>query len=1015
MQEWDLKKWADPATLKRGATYMKRGAVGNRKVTVPAPGSLAIEAEVDEGALAPARVKLLWDGRELTADCTCPMLAPCKHAMAVAMAHLHDPPAEEPTADGDGSLRPGMEVLFYNIHLAPPPKKMEKLYTRSVAVWLSMERAIVMDDGLPGMPRPLAMWGPIKRDGLSAADRGVLDIIEPYYRASNRDFSSPHAHGIPLKDDMVNPVFALLTRCPFVFGAGRSPVEIRPDMPIRSVGGPYESLWDIDGHLVAGVPGRLVGVEPGWLQVKDSLRPVIEGPPLASSAGDGEGEPEMGEGPENTLEEPTIHPPAKPRARLNLSEEGDRLLVRLNFRYENSQPVSPADARALVGGEREGSWGFWQRDIAAERELVDRVGQTHLDSRGGGQFLAWGESALLFLMDEVPQLVEEGIEIFGEERLSKLRVNRKAPYVTVGVTSGIDWFDIKTAVTIDGEAVPWTALRDAFKQNSRFVRLGSGAFGRLPEEWLSKQAQLAQSLGFTGEADGDGFVQRLPRYLAPAARELLEAASEAQADVDWRKFLQGLEGVETIAEVETPGGFLGELRHYQLRGLARLAFWRDFGLHGILADDMGLGKTIQAIALLLAEKEAGVKGPSLLVAPTSVVYNWEQEIAKFAPSLRVLVLHGSDRHARYDELPDADVVVTSYGLLQRDRAILLEQPFNYAILDEAQKIKNPRSQAAKMASRVRARHRLCLTGTPIENNLLEFWSLFHFLMPGLLGSERHFRQTYFKIEPGEADSARDQLRRLTRPFILRRLKQDVATDLPPRTEIVTYCEMGVEQRKLYDETLAAVRGHIFAEVRAKGLRRAHFHVLEGLLRLRQVACDPRLVLKEGPSVPSAKVEQFMELLREMIEEGHRVLVFSQFVKMLTVLREALAAEDIPYAYLDGQTKDRLERVQKFNADDTPVFLISLKAGGTGLNLTGADYVIHFDPWWNPAVEDQATDRAHRIGQTRHVFSYKLIAKDTVEEKVLSLQAQKRQMVRDVLGSSDLGAELTIEDLEYLLH
>jgi SNF2 family DNA or RNA helicase len=287
-------------------------------------------------------------------------------------------------------------------------------------------------------------------------------------------------------------------------------------------------------------------------------------------------------------------------------------------------------------------------------------------------------------------------------------------------------------------------------------------------------------------------------------------------------------------------------------------------------------------------------------------------------------------------------------------------------------------------------------------------------MPGLLGSERHFRQTYFKADTAENEEARDQLRRMTRPFILRRLKQDVATDLPPRTEIVTYCELGVEQRKLYDETLAAVRGNIFAEVQAKGLRRAHFHVLEGLLRLRQVACDPRLVLRDGQVVPSAKVEQFMELLRDMIAEGHRVLVFSQFVKMLQVLREQLAAEDIPYAYLDGQTKDRLERVQKFNADDTPVFLISLKAGGTGLNLTGADYVIHFDPWWNPAVEDQATDRAHRIGQTRHVFSYKLIAKDTVEEKVLGLQAVKRQMVRDVLGSSDLGAELTIEDLEFLL-
>ena len=449
-----------------------------------------------------------------------------------------------------------------------------------------------------------------------------------------------------------------------------------------------------------------------------------------------------------------------------------------------------------------------------------------------------------------------------------------------------------------------------------------------------------------------------------------------------------------------------------------MSFLRDHGLHGILADDMGLGKTIQAIALLLSEKEAGHHGPSLLVAPTSVVYNWEQEIAKFGPELKVLVLHGSDRHARFDEIPDADVVVTSYGLLQRDKALLLEQPFHYVILDEAQKIKNPRSQAAKLACKLRSRHRLCLTGTPIENNLLEFWSLFHFLMPGLLGTEKFFRATFFKVDPTEAEASRERLRRLTRPFILRRLKQDVATDLPPRSEIVSYCEMGPEQRKLYEDTLAAVRGTIFAEVQARGLRRAHFHVLEGLLRLRQVACDPRLVMRDeaAASPPAAKVELFMEMLKEMIDNGHRVLVFSQFVKMLHILRDRLGEEGIAHSYLDGQTKDRLERVQRFNADDTPVFLISLKAGGTGLNLTGADYVIHFDPWWNPAVEDQATDRAHRIGQTRHVFSYKLIAKDTVEEKVLSLQAQKRQMVRDVLGGSESSmADLTMEDLEFLLH
>ncbi|MEB3330627.1 MAG: SNF2-related protein [Candidatus Sericytochromatia bacterium] len=1016
MLDWDLKKWADPATLRRGAAYVKRGAVGPRSVTAGPGGGLRVEAEVDEGALAPMRVSLAWDGRQLSATCTCPMAPPCKHTVAVALAQMQDPAT---AAVGEGALgapgagagpRPGQDVLFYNLHLAPPPKRMEREFVRSLAVWVSLERAIVLEDGLPGMPRPLALWGPIKRDGLTEADRAVLDLLEPYYRTRNRDFSSSQAHGIPLLDDMVNPVFALLARCPFLFGAGRTPLELRPDQPIRSVGGPYELLWDIDGQLVTGAPTRLVGRDPAWLQVREALRPVVE---TTSHAPEGEAEGDPAEG-DLSLAETVLHPAVAPRPRLNLSEEGDRLVARLTFRYASSAPVSPHDARALVPGEVDGAWGAWQRDPGLERQLVERLAGTPLDSRGGGQYLAWGEPALAFLMEGVPALIAEGWEIYGEERLTRLRVNRSSAHVAIGISSGIDWFDVKTSVTIDGEAVPWTALREAFRANSRFVRLGSGAFGRLPEEWLTRQAQLAQSLGYAGDDADEGFVQRLPRYLAPAARDLLEAVQETTADVDWRRFLTGLEGVEAIQEVSTPAGFLGELRHYQSRGLARLCFWRDYGLHGILADDMGLGKTIQAIALLLAEREAGTGGPSLLVAPTSVVYNWEQEIARFAPDLRVLVLHGQDRHSRFEELPEADVVITSYGLLQRDRSVLLEQPFNYAILDEAQKIKNPRSQAAKMACRIRARRRLCLTGTPIENNLLEFWSLFNFLMPGLLGTERHFRQTYFKADAEEAELARERLRRMTRPFLLRRLKQDVATDLPPRTEIVSYCELGVEQRRLYEDTLAAVRGHIFAEVRSRGLRRAHFHVLEGLLRLRQVACDPRLVLRDDSHVPSAKVEHFMELLRDMLAEGHRVLVFSQFVKMLAVLKEALDAEDIRYAYLDGQTRDRLERVQRFNQDDTPVFLISLKAGGTGLNLTGADYVIHFDPWWNPAVEDQATDRAHRIGQTRHVFSYKLIARGTVEEKVLSLQGKKRQIVQDVLGGSDLGAELTLDDLTYLL-
>ncbi|MFP5503589.1 MAG: SNF2-related protein, partial [Candidatus Sericytochromatia bacterium] len=709
--DWDLKNWADPMTLKRGAAYLNRGAVGPLKTSTPnGPSSLLVEAEVDEGAIAPAQVRLVWDGKTLEAHCTCPMPQPCKHTIAVALTHLSAPKEEAASASGtQQGLRPGQEVLFYNLHVAPPPKKLEKQYTTSACAWLSIEKAVVMDDGLPSMPRPLGLWAPVKRDLLTAPDAAILDIIEPYYRAKNRDFSSPHAHGIPLAEDMVTPVFNQLARCPFVFGAGRQPVQIRPDLPVKDLGGPYETLWAVDGEVVAGQPQRLIGDPAGpWLQWKETFRPLVPAP---------EGEAEQlpqAVGPEGAEppEEPPMHPAASPVPRLTLTEEGDRLLVRLAFRYGPTSLVTPSDPRRLVGGDLDGAWGFWERSTDEEAAIVARLADTALDSRGGGQYLAWGEAALTFLFDQMPALLVDGYEIFGEEKLRKLRVKRHAASVSVGVSSGIDWFDLKTVLSVDGEAVGWAAIKEAFKQNSRFVRLGSGAFARLPEEWLARQRALAESVGFAGADDGEGFTQQLPRYLAPAAADLLAAADSQAQDPDWSRFLEGLESIDALPEVETPPGFVGELRDYQKRGLARLSFWRDHGLHGILADDMGLGKTIQAIALVLSDKAAGEKGPSLLVAPTSVVYNWEQEIARFAPELKVIVLHGADRHTRYDALPEADVIVTSYGLLQRDRAVLLELSFNYVILDEAQKIKNPRSQAAKAASKIPARHRLCLTGTP---------------------------------------------------------------------------------------------------------------------------------------------------------------------------------------------------------------------------------------------------------------------------------------------------------------
>ncbi len=439
---------------------------------------------------------------------------------------------------------------------------------------------------------------------------------------------------------------------------------------------------------------------------------------------------------------------------------------------------------------------------------------------------------------------------------------------------------------------------------------------------------------------------------------------------------------------------------------------------------MGLGKTVQTLALLLAVKneDAKIEGKrkpfkALIVAPTSVVTNWLREMDKFAPSLRHALWHGAERKERQDELEDADVVVTSYALLRRDEELLKEIDWRYVILDEAQQIKNPLSATARAAKRLRSDRRLALSGTPIENRLSEIWSIFDFVSPGLLGPLDKFEERYSRPIDGGDKGAAARLRATIHPFILRRTKAEVARDLPEKIESDQICELTGEQAALYAAVLKEVRAQVMGEVERQGLARSHIQILAGLTRLRQAACDPRLLglPRQFGDEDSGKLVALRDLVQTSIAGGHKVLVFSQFVSMLQLVRRAMEEDQVAYEYLDGSTKDRAERVEHFQADDgPPVFLISLKAGGSGLNLTAADTVIHFDPWWNPAVEDQATDRAHRIGQTKVVTTYRLIAKGTIEEKILELAEKKRELVGAVLSEDVGGAKkLTKGDLEEL--
>ncbi len=443
---------------------------------------------------------------------------------------------------------------------------------------------------------------------------------------------------------------------------------------------------------------------------------------------------------------------------------------------------------------------------------------------------------------------------------------------------------------------------------------------------------------------------------------------------------------------------------------------RAYGFGGILADDMGLGKSVQTLAHLLCEKEARrLTQPALLVVPTSLVHNWRDEAARFAPSLRVLALHGPERAERFEAIPHHDLVITTYALLVRD-AILHERSWHAVIFDEAQAIKNPQSKAAQIAMSLHATHRLCLTGTPVENHLGDLWSLFSIALPGALGDRKHFTRVFRTPIEKHGDASRSAaLAERIRPFLLRRTKEHVASDLPEKTEIVQRVELIGAQRDLYEAVRLAMHRRVRDEIAERGLARSQIVILDALLKLRQVCCDPRLLPERlQKAAPSVKLELLLEMLPQMIEEGRRVLLFSQFTSMLDLIEPALRERDIPFVVLTGETKQRERVVKRFQQREVPLFLISLKAGGTGLNLTAADTVIHYDPWWNPAVERQATDRAHRIGQTQHVFVYKFIGAGTVEEKIVELQARKAQLAAAIFSPDQAHpARFSAGDIERL--
>ena len=616
-----------------------------------------------------------------------------------------------------------------------------------------------------------------------------------------------------------------------------------------------------------------------------------------------------------------------------------------------------------------------------------------------------------WFLDAFQAWKNEGITVLGFNELTNNRLNQHKARVSIQVTSGTDWFDTSMEIKYGKQKASLKQLHKAIRNKSKFIQLGDGTMGILPEEWMKKIEAFFQA----GEPEEE--VLKIPKSNFSQIDELFDDEMISQEVKDELAFYsRAFSSSTNLKEVPVPQELNATLRDYQRQGLNWLSFLDEHNFGACLADDMGLGKTIQIIAFILSQRRKRPNTTNLIVVPTSLLFNWQDEIAKFAPSMRLFTHYGPNRPKTVHEFSRYEVILTTYGMVLSDIQFLKTFRFNYIFLDESQTIKNPESQRYKAVRLLQSRNKAVLTGTPIENNTFDIYGQLSFACPGLLGSKQFFKAIYsMPIDKFEDRKKSSQLQKRIQPFILRRTKKQVATELPDKTEMVIYCEMGDEQRKVYDAYEKELREYILGKTQ-DDLTRSSMHVLTGLTKLRQICNSPALLKdEEFKGNHSAKIEVLVEQIENKSSQ-HKILVFSQFVSMLELIKKELEAKNISYEYLTGQTKDRAAKVNEFqNNENVRVFLISLKAGGMGLNLTEADYVYLVDPWWNPAVENQAIDRSYRIGQTKNVIAVRLICPNTIEEKVVKLQESKTKLVGELLKSDEsVMKSLSKDDLLGLL-
>lgn len=697
-----------------------------------------------------------------------------------------------------------------------------------------------------------------------------------------------------------------------------------------------------------------------------------------------------------------------PKPRLYLRDYQESFCIELKFLYQ-TQEAECRNSHDIIFRGKNGEIIRIKRNKEKELKIISILMENAV-IRKDDIFLPVCDP-LIWLSDTANKLISEGFDIYGKNELVNYKIKWEEPELSLEVSSGIDWLDLKADVNFGEEKLGFDKIANALINHERFVKLSDGSLGMIPKKWLSR---LGGVIGFLNRDKKDGSY-RASHTQIEIIESLLNIANKSKVDSKYKQIVQKLKNFEEIKKVPLPKGLKGRLREYQKSGYYWLIFLKEFSFGGCLADEMGLGKTLQTLALLLYEKENGNANPSLIIVPTSLVFNWMQEIEKFAPFLKVYIHHGPKRLKEINQIlgNDPDLIITTYATLREDIEIFRNKEYHYIILDESQQIKNPLAKNTRSVYSLSSKHRLVMTGTPVENNYLELWSQFAFLNPGMLGNIEYFKKM-FMVNSKDKEDKISALKNLINPFILMRKKEIVAKELPEKQITVLYCEMNERQKKIYEHWKERYRTEISQSIKERGFMKSKIKILQSLTTLRQICNHPYLI-DESYTGESGKFALIISHIEEIISEGHKVLVFSAFVKMLNVFRDYFIKNNIKFSYIYGETKDRKGEVEKFQDDSSvPVFLISLKAGGFGLNLTAADYVFIVDPWWNPAVEMQAIDRTHRIGQTKNIFVYKVIMKDSIEEKILELQETKVELVKKVITAEEgIFKKLAQEDINNL--